>query len=73
MKKLFTAVRKDDLETLKTVLEKKPELLHCVATPPPKKDAATSRHRTGFLPPTAAAISSKTQSMTVLRNTRIST
>ena len=41
--------------------------------PPPKKDAATSRHRTGFLPPTAAAISSKTQSMTVLRNTRIST
>ena len=42
MKKLFTAVRKDDLETLKTVLEKKPELLHCVATPPPKKDAGQS-------------------------------
>lgn len=42
MKKLFTAVRKDDLETIKTVLEKKPELLHCVATLPPKKDAGQS-------------------------------
>ncbi len=42
MKKLFTAVRKDDFETLKTVLEKKPALLHCVATPPPKKDAGQS-------------------------------
>lgn len=42
MKKLFTAVRKNDFETLKTVLEKKPALLHCVATPPPKKDAGQS-------------------------------
>ena len=48
MKKLFTAVRKDDLETLKTVLEKKPELLHCVATPPPKKDAGQSLLQVAF-------------------------
>lgn len=42
MKKLFTAIRKGDLETVRTVLEKKPELLYCVATPPPKKDAGQS-------------------------------
>lgn len=42
MKKLFTAIRKGDLETVRTVLEKKSELLYCVATPPPKKDAGQS-------------------------------
>ena len=42
MKKLFTAIRKGDFVTVRTVLEKKPELLCCVATPPPKKDAGQS-------------------------------
>ena len=42
MKKLFTAIRKGDFATVRTVLEKKPELLCCVATPPPKKDAGQS-------------------------------
>lgn len=48
MKKLFTAVRKGDLETLKAVLEKKPDLLHCTATPPPKKDAGQSLLQVAF-------------------------
>jgi hypothetical protein len=37
MKRLFKAVRQKDLETVKRILETKPELINCVATPPPKK------------------------------------
>lgn len=42
MKKMFNAVRHNDLETIKQILEKKPEVIDCVATPPPKKDEGQS-------------------------------
>ena len=38
MKKLFKAVRHNDLQTIINVLDKNPELINCIATPPPKKD-----------------------------------
>ena len=38
MKKLFTAIRASDLETLKQIIEKRPELVNCTAKQPPKKD-----------------------------------
>ncbi len=38
MKRLFEAVRQNDLETIKRILDTNPELINCVATPPPKKD-----------------------------------
>ena len=37
MKKLFTAIRKKDNETVKALIEKKPELVNCTAKQPPKK------------------------------------
>lgn len=42
MKKLFLAIRNDDLETVKDLLEKKPELISCIAKHPPKKDDGQS-------------------------------
>lgn len=42
MKKLFVAVRKQDFETVKRILDANPELINCVATPPPKKDDGQS-------------------------------
>lgn len=42
MKKLFTAIRKGDLETVKALIEKKPELINTIATAPPKSDAGES-------------------------------
>lgn len=42
MKKLFVAVRKQDFETVKRILDANPELINCVATPPPKKDSGQS-------------------------------
>lgn len=42
MKRLFQAVRNNDLETVKRILEVNPELINCVATPPPKKDEGQS-------------------------------
>ena len=42
MKKLFTAIRKSDLETIKQIIEKKPELVNCMAKQPPKKDDGQS-------------------------------
>ena len=42
MKRLFQAVRQNDLETVKRILDKEPELINCVATPPPKKDDGQS-------------------------------
>ncbi len=42
MKKLFIAIRHSDFETVKTLLEKKPELIHCTAKQPPKKDDGQS-------------------------------
>lgn len=42
MKKLFKAIRQENLEEVKAIIEKKPELVNCVATPPPKKDNGQS-------------------------------
>lgn len=42
MKKLFKAIRNEDLEEVKAILQKKPEAIACVSTPPPKKDIGQS-------------------------------
>lgn len=42
MKKLFTAIRKKDNETVKQLIERKPELVNCTAKQPPKKDDGQS-------------------------------
>ena len=42
MKKLFTAIRASDLEMVREIIEKKPELVNCVAKKPPKKDDGQS-------------------------------
>lgn len=42
MKKLFTAIRTADLETVKRIIENKPELVNCKAKQPPKKDDGQS-------------------------------
>ncbi|MBQ6531820.1 MAG: hypothetical protein IJI33_02375 [Solobacterium sp.] len=42
MKKLFTAIRASDIETVRQIIEKKPELVNCVAKQPPKKDDGQS-------------------------------
>lgn len=42
MKKLFNAIRKSDLDTIKNILENDPNLISCTAKAPPKKDAGQS-------------------------------
>lgn len=42
MKKLFTVIRQGKLEEVKTILEKKPELVNCVSGELPKKDHGQS-------------------------------
>ena len=42
MKKLFTAIRSSDIETVRKIIEKKPTLVNCVAKQPPKKDDGQS-------------------------------
>lgn len=42
MKKLFQAIRQNDLDTVRQLLEKKPELIACTAKQPPKKDDGQS-------------------------------
>lgn len=42
MKKLFLAIRHDDLQLVKDIISKKPELVHCTAKQPPKKDDGQS-------------------------------
>ena len=42
MKKLFVAIRDGNLEEVKQIIEKKPELVNCVAKQPPKKDDGQS-------------------------------
>jgi len=42
MKKLFTAIRKCDLETVKSLLDKSPELISCISVGAPKKDEGQS-------------------------------
>ena len=42
MKKMFTAIRVSDLETVKKIIEKKPDIVNCKAKQPPKKDDGQS-------------------------------
>lgn len=42
MKKLFQAIRSSDFDTVKQLLDKKPELISCTAKQPPKKDDGQS-------------------------------
>lgn len=42
MKKLFTTIRKGDLDAVKDLLAKNPSLIHCTAKQPPKKDDGQS-------------------------------
>ena len=42
MKKLFTAIRKKDNETVKELIKSRPELVNCTAKQPPKKDDGQS-------------------------------
>lgn len=42
MKKLFKAIRNNDLFEVKEIITKKPELVNCVAKQPPKKDDGQS-------------------------------
>jgi hypothetical protein len=42
MKKLFTAIRKDDRDTIKRLLYKSPDLINCVSKGAPKKDDGQS-------------------------------
>ncbi|MEH7351263.1 ankyrin repeat domain-containing protein [Gottfriedia acidiceleris] len=42
MKKLFVVIRNGNLETVRALLEKKPELISCTAKQPPKKDDGQS-------------------------------
>jgi ankyrin repeat protein len=42
MKKLFVAIRRGDIYTVKVLLEKEPELISCIAKQPPKKDHGQS-------------------------------
>lgn len=42
MKKLFTAIRQNNVVLVKELIEKKPELIRCTAKQPPKKDDGQS-------------------------------
>ena len=42
MKKLFLAIRHNDLQQVKDMISKKPDLVHCTAKQPPKKDDGQS-------------------------------
>lgn len=42
LKKLFTAIRKSDLDAVRKILEKDPSLIACTAKAPPKKDDGQS-------------------------------
>jgi ankyrin repeat protein len=48
MKKLFTAIRKHDNDTVKELLAKNPKLIHCTAKQPPKKDDGQSPLQVAF-------------------------
>ena len=48
MKKLFQAIRHEDLQEVKAILEKKPEAISSIATPPPKKDMGQSPLQVAF-------------------------
>ena len=42
MKKLFTAIKKEDFESVKDIIEKKPETVNCISTGTPKTDFGQS-------------------------------
>lgn len=42
MKKLFKAIRQKNLEEVKSMIEKNPDLVNCTSAPPPKKDNGQS-------------------------------
>ena len=42
MKKLFTMIRRGNLEEVAKILDKNPALIACTATAPPKKDDGQS-------------------------------
>lgn len=42
MKNLFKAIRQKNLAEVKSIIAKNPDLVNCVATPPPKKDNGQS-------------------------------
>ena len=42
MKKLFTVIRQGNLDEVVRTLDKKPELIACLAKAPPKKDRGQS-------------------------------
>lgn len=42
MKKLFNAIRQGDIEAVKALIQRKPELIDCTAKQPPKKDDGQS-------------------------------
>lgn len=42
MKKLFNAIRNNEKETVKQLIQNKPELVNCIAKQPPKKDDGQS-------------------------------
>ncbi len=48
MKALFSAIRQSDFGKVKTLIEKKPELVNCVAKQPPKKDDGQSPLQVAF-------------------------
>lgn len=42
MKKLFKAIKQNDFEEVRRIIEKKPELVNCISKAPPKKDDGQS-------------------------------
>ncbi|MBO4410161.1 MAG: ankyrin repeat domain-containing protein, partial [Spirochaetales bacterium] len=42
MRKLFLAIRHEDLQQVKDIISKNPDLIHCTAKLPPKKDDGQS-------------------------------
>jgi hypothetical protein len=48
MKKLFKSIRNREIETVKQIIEKRPELVNCIAKQPPKKDDGQSPLQVAF-------------------------
>ena len=48
MKKLFVLIRQGNLEEVKNIIEKRPDLLNCIAGPQPKKDHGQSLLQVAF-------------------------
>ena len=48
MKKLFKSIRDGEIEIVKQIIEKQPELVNCIAKQPPKKDDGQSPLQVAF-------------------------